>query len=175
MVQQLLRHALVDEARRALLVLRVVPSAGPSAARSDPMGAGGADRAAAVGSVRRGGRLVEFRSSGGPLRAASRWACALAHALVWWRPDLSGTCQTPASGHPTQASRAPYLSRMGEPLWRNALACCERDRVGAYQQASQLNSPSAPSFRSRTICLKQYAKEAQLRPVNPARSSLRRT
>ena len=59
MVQQLLRHALVDEARRALLVLRVVPSAGPSAARSDPMGAGGADRAAAVGSVRRGGRLVE--------------------------------------------------------------------------------------------------------------------
>jgi len=82
MVQQLLRHALVDEARRALLVLRVVPSAGPSAARSDPMGAGGADRAAAVGSVRRGGRLVESRSSGGPLRAASRWACALAHAFA---------------------------------------------------------------------------------------------
>ena len=47
----LLGHALVDEARRALwLVLRVVPSARPSQARSGALGAGaGADRAATVG------------------------------------------------------------------------------------------------------------------------------
>jgi len=49
-VQQLLRHALVDEARRDLrLVLWVVPPARPSAARSGALGAGaGGDRAAAV-------------------------------------------------------------------------------------------------------------------------------
>ena len=49
-VHLLLGHALVDEARRALrLVLRVVPSARPSQARSGALGAGaGADRAAAV-------------------------------------------------------------------------------------------------------------------------------
>ena len=41
MVHLLLGHALVDEARRALrLVLRVVPSARPSAARSGALGAG---------------------------------------------------------------------------------------------------------------------------------------
>ena len=40
-VHLLLGHALVDEARRALrLVLRVVPSAGPSQARAGAMGAG---------------------------------------------------------------------------------------------------------------------------------------
>jgi len=51
MVHLLLGHALVDEARRALrLVLRVVPSARPSQARSGALGAGaGADRAATVG------------------------------------------------------------------------------------------------------------------------------
>ena len=50
-VHLLLGHALVDEARRALrLVLRVVPSARPSQARSGALGAGaGADRAATVG------------------------------------------------------------------------------------------------------------------------------
>ena len=50
-VHLLLGHALVDEARRALwLVLRVVPSARPSEARSGALGAGaGADRAATVG------------------------------------------------------------------------------------------------------------------------------
>ena len=50
MVQLLLGHALVDEARFALrLVLRVVPPARPSAARSGALGAGaGGDRAAAV-------------------------------------------------------------------------------------------------------------------------------
>ena len=51
LVHLLLGHALVDEARRALwLVLRVVPSAGPSEARAGPLGAGGGtDRSAAVG------------------------------------------------------------------------------------------------------------------------------
>ena len=34
----------------------------------------------------------------------------------------SGTRQTPANGRPTQASGAPYLSRMGEPLWRTRFA-----------------------------------------------------
>ena len=45
-VHLLLGHALVDEARRALrLVLRVVPSAQPSEARSGALGAcAGADR-----------------------------------------------------------------------------------------------------------------------------------
>jgi hypothetical protein len=52
MVHLLLGHALVDEARRALrLVLRVVPSARPSAARSGALGAGArAERRSAVGS-----------------------------------------------------------------------------------------------------------------------------
>ena len=40
----------------------------------------------------------------------------------------SGTRQTPANGRPTQASGAPYLSRMGEPLWHTL--GCGRDRVG---------------------------------------------
>ena len=50
-VHLLLGHTLVDEARRALrLVLRVVPPARPSAARSGAVGApAGAERAAAVG------------------------------------------------------------------------------------------------------------------------------
>ena len=54
MVHLLLGHALVDAARRALrLVLRVVPSARPSQARSGALGAGtGGDRAAPVGSGR---------------------------------------------------------------------------------------------------------------------------
>ena len=54
-VHLLLGHALVDEARRALrLVLRVVPPARPSEARSGTVGAGaGADRAAAVGAESR--------------------------------------------------------------------------------------------------------------------------
>ena len=67
--KQLLRHALVDEARRAL------PSAGPSAARSGAMGAGaGADRAAAVGSMRRGGEIGSVSQLRRPLSAAkSRW------------------------------------------------------------------------------------------------------
>ena len=53
LVHLLLGHALVDKARRALrLVLRVVPSARPPAARSGALGAGGgAGRAAAVGSA----------------------------------------------------------------------------------------------------------------------------
>ena len=57
-VNLLLGHALVDTARRALrLVLRLVPSAGPSQARSGALGAGtGADRAAAV--ARQGACLV---------------------------------------------------------------------------------------------------------------------
>ena len=53
MVQLLLGHALVDEARFALrLVLRVVPPARPPHGRSGAMGAGGGDGwAVAVGSA----------------------------------------------------------------------------------------------------------------------------
>ena len=58
-VQLLLRHSLVDEARLALwLVLRDVPSARPSEARAGALGAGaGAERAAVVGGRSRRGTI----------------------------------------------------------------------------------------------------------------------
>ena len=54
--------------------------------------------------------------SGHSLRAGFLTSAAEAGASA----KVSDARQTPANGRPTQASGAPYLSRIGEPLWRTA-------------------------------------------------------
>ena len=93
LVHLLLGHALVDERVLALrLVLRVVPSAGPSQARAGALGAGaGADRAAAVApksrqriSARESANLDQRRA----LFSATLRRYAAGRTVEQWRKEI---------------------------------------------------------------------------------------